>query len=116
MPGINHPIPECAAAFGRIEAAQTHAKELRAAQSTEIQGLHKEVLKLTGNGNKGRIDSLAEQTAVNTALLKKMDYRFDRIYNLIEKNEHRVWTMAGKVAGLVGSAGIIGIILSAVFL
>ncbi len=98
---FHHPLPECERAFGRIEANQLNASSRSNELSAQISEIRKEIVKLTGNGNKGRIDTLAEATAVNTVLLKNIAVRFDKL-------ESRQWGLAAKVATLAGTAAMIG--------
>lgn len=108
---ISHPLPECERAFGRIEESQKAAKERLQDQSARIENVHKEIIKLTGNGHRGRMDDLAEQTAVNTALLQKLDATLDKFDKRMDAQESKVFSMAVKVASIAGTIGIIGSIV-----
>lgn len=51
--------PECAKEFGKIEASLDYQKELKEEQSKALDRIEKEIEKLFGNGNKGKIDEIS---------------------------------------------------------
>jgi len=106
---IRHPLPECEHAFGKLEAGQEAALK-------QVDRLHREVTKLTGNGHRGRIDDLVAGQAEMRAWASAIDGRFDRLERFIDKTERRVWSLAAKVAGVVGTVGILTTILVAFFI
>ena len=52
---------ECGIQFGKIEKELEFHKEWRDEQRESLNTIQREVEKLTGNGNRGRIDAISDQ-------------------------------------------------------
>jgi hypothetical protein len=100
--------PECAKEFGSIQKGLEFHKEWRDEQRVALSTLQREVEKLTGNGNRGRIDGISDDISeIKTMLVghiaeaEERDHRLDTHDKLLEKYEGRVYAISLKVAGVV---------------
>lgn len=110
-------LPECALKFGTIEAELEHTHEFRDEVRGSLGKIDHEVRKLTGNGNKGRIDKLFDAVGeINTMIATHITHcetaeevMEERITELKEKQaaeqkkvDDRLWSERLKIAGIVG--------------
>lgn len=105
---------ECAKEFGSIQTALAFHKEWREEQSHKLDRIQKEVEKLTGNGNKGKIDELFNKLSdLNTliaqhiAMAESSQHRIEVLEQKTGLLEERIFSTSLKVAGVVGAVTII---------
>ena len=99
--------PECAVEFGKIQTALEFHKEWRDESRNTLSCIKKEVEKLTGNGNRGRIDSIADQLtdihkllAVHLKESEARDKRLDEQSDRIDELDRRLFKVAVGAAAL----------------
>lgn len=99
--------PECAKEFGRIHRSLEFHQEWRTEQRQSLLNIQKEVEKLTGNGNRGRIDDIFLDLAeIKTMLISHIaeatarDHRLDAHAARLDKLDSRIYTVAIGAAGL----------------
>ena len=100
---------ECAKEFGAIQTALAFHKEWRIEQTHKLDLIQKEVEKLTGNGNRGKIDelfaklgSLESLIATHIAIAESSQHRIDQLEAKTTRLEERIYSTALKVAGVIG--------------
>jgi len=105
---------ECAKEFGAIQKSLEFHGELRRDQSAALQKIQVEIEKLTGNGNRGKIDDLSLRLQNIEKLLVDQVARFDasqlRIEHLeefTEELEKRIYSTALKMASAIGAVTVI---------
>lgn len=101
--------PECAKEFGSIQTSLEFHKEWRVEQLRKLDALQREIEKLTGNGNRGKIDDLASSISSIEKLLadhivrsEAGQFRISGFEERITELDKRVFSTAIKVAGAVG--------------
>ena len=107
--------PECSREFGKISTALEFHKGWRDEQLSKLNKLQSEIEKLTGNGNRGKIDELASSLAsverMMTDHLARSEASQQRISSLeqrVDVLDSRVFSTSVKVAGAVGLLVLIG--------
>ena len=100
---------ECAKEFGAIKTALDFHKEWRIEQTHKLDLIQKEVEKLTGNGNRGKIDelfsklgSLESLIATHIAIAESSQHRIEQLEAKTTRLEERIYSTALKVAGVIG--------------
>lgn len=106
--------PECAKEFGKIESALNFEKEWREIQTKMLTNIEKEIEKLTGNGNRGKIDELGVRLKSIEDLLREFaasgaarQLRIERLEEITRLLESRLFSTSLKIAGVVGAAAIV---------
>lgn len=104
---------ECAKEFGAIQTALAFHKEWRDEISASLHHLQLELEKLTGNGNRGKIDDLASKMQrIETMLTETIaradarQLRIERLEDTTKILESRLFSTSLKVAGAVGGLAI----------
>ena len=103
--------PECAKEFGSIQKSLDFHREWRDEARASFNLLQKEVEKLTGNGNRGRIDDLVDDLAeIKTMLVSHIRWgeteheatirRINNHAEQIKKLESRIYKVAIGAAAL----------------
>jgi hypothetical protein len=105
---------ECAKEFGSIQTALAFHKDWREEQSDLLQRIEREITKLTGNGNRGKMDDLSnrlfsiEKLLIDhTARSESSQHRIERLEETTKMLENRLFSTSLKVAGAIGVFAII---------
>ena len=100
---------ECAKEFGSIHTSLAFHKEWRAEQVRQLNRIQLEIEKLTGNGNRGKMDELSSKIGdLSTMLVAHIascdasQHRIESLENRTKDLEERIFSTALKVAGAVG--------------
>jgi len=107
MSGEHEMRPECALEFGRIQTALEFHKEWREETTQKLNCIQKEIEKLTGNGNRGKIDEIRILIEGQIASFAASEHRIDDLEKKIKLLEERVFSTSLKVAGGIGVASVI---------
>lgn len=105
---------ECAKEFGSIQTALAFHKDWREEQSDSLQRIEREIEKLTGNGNRGKIDDLSSKLVNiekllidHTARSESSQHRIERLEETTKLLEDRLFSTSLKVAGAIGVCAIL---------
>jgi CII-binding regulator of phage lambda lysogenization HflD len=112
--------PECAKEFGVIQADLRHHDEFRKEVRSSLAGIDHEIKKLTGNGNKGRVEHLSDAVGELGKLLTRSITKSDAVVEAIqvrmeniekqqkkigeeqERVASRMWSERLRITGIVG--------------
>jgi len=104
----DHPMnKECIEQFAIINTNLKFHKEWRDEVSAKLKDIQSEVEKLTGNGNRGKIDDLRIAIEHHIARSEASQHRIEELEARTKKLESRLFTIALQVAGAVGAASLI---------
>jgi hypothetical protein len=89
--------------FGKVQTSLDFYEKWHKEDAESLKRIEQEILKLTGNGNKGKIDILSD----HVARLEASQHRIERLEKATEELEDRIYTTSLKVAGAIGLVTII---------
>lgn len=87
----------CAKEFGELRAKVDFAEEWRAEQRMALSNIQREVEKLTGNGNRGRIDDLFSGISDIKTMLVSHITEAEARDRRIDLHDRRIDTLEGRV-------------------
>ena len=103
----------CGIEFGKINKELEFHKEWRQELRDSLHKVQKEVEKLTGNGNRGRIDEISSDLAdIKTMLVSHLaeaagrDNRITMLEGQFNKLDNRVYSIAIKVAAAAAALAL----------
>lgn len=106
--------PECAIEFGKIQAEREALSVWRADIKGDLNSIKKEILTLTGNGNRGKIDALQDDLGEIRRLLaevsvteKTYDERLSAVETSMDKFNNQMWSLGFKLGTIIGTLTIL---------